>query len=317
MLEHAINAGNRFEIASTVISQLKCDSISTQSLSSVLDRVSKYIVLRDDLADDISSVGCEIERLQEESKSLQHSQTNIVLESIARVSEAVKEKTIAELKLKQSLAEIKAEIEERKSLIKTKLLADVYDTERSFPHLEQDRRLMDEKTEELITKTKATQIMADTTLSQLQGDVRASTVRVEELLLHRDNVKSRGKAALVQTETDRSILATSLNENSSLLANSRSTSEAENTTAKEVDDARRQLAELEKFTKDSSDELDRIRRAQTFEKTREEAFLKSQSGNSVNAQQICGEAERLKASLELVRAEIADIKNQVPGLEVT
>lgn len=280
-------------------------------MSSVLDRVNKYIILRDDLADDVRSVQCEIERLQEESRTLHDSEAKLVLVSIASVSKTVKENTAAELTLKQSLAEIKAEIDHRKILIKEKLSADAYDTERSFPHLEQDRRQLDEKTEDLIRKTTVAQIKEDATLLLLQKDVEANTARVDELLLRRDDVKSQGIAAVAQTEREKTELALSIDENSTLLRNSSSTSEAEYSTAKEVDDAKKQLAELEKFSKDSSDELDRIRRAQTFEKTREEAFLKSQSGNSVNAQQICGEAERLKVSLELVRAEIADIKNQV------
>ena len=273
--------------------------------------MNKYIILRDDLADDVRSVQCEIERLQEESRTLHDSEAKLVLVSIASVSKTVKENTAAELTLKQSLAEIKAEIDHRKILIKEKLSADAYDTERSFPHLEQDRRQLDEKTEDLIRKTTVAQIKEDATLLLLQKDVEANTARVDELLLRRDDVKSQGIAAVAQTEREKTELALSIDENSTLLRNSSSTSEAEYSTAKEVDDAKKQLAELEKFSKDSSDELDRIRRAQTFEKTREEAFLKSQSGNSVNAQQICGEAERLKASLELVRAEIADIKNQV------
>ena len=273
--------------------------------------MNKYIILRDDLADDVRSVQCEIERLQEESRTLHDSQAKLVLVSIASVSKTVKENTAAELTLKQSLAEIKAEIDHRKILIKEKLSADAYDTERSFPHLEQDRRQVDEKTEDLIRKTTVAQMKDDATLLLLQKDVEANTARVDELLLRRDDVKSQGIAAVAQTEREKTELALSIDENSTLLRNSSSTSEAEYSTAKEVDDAKKQLAELEKFSKDSSDELDRIRRAQTFEKTREEAFLKSQSGNSVNAQQICGEAERLKASLELVRAEIADIKNQV------
>ena len=263
------------------------------------------------MADDVRSVQCEIERLQEESRTLHDSQAKLVLVSIASVSKTVKENTAAELTLKQSLAEIKAEIDHRKILIKEKLSADAYDTERSFPHLEQDRRQVDEKTEDLIRKTTVAQMKDDATLLLLQKDVEANTARVDELLLRRDDVKSQGIAAVAQTEREKTELALSIDENSTLLRNSSSTSEAEYSTAKEVDDAKKQLAELEKFSKDSSDELDRIRRAQTFEKTREEAFLKSQSGNSVNAQQICGEAERLKASLELVRAEIADIKNQV------
>jgi hypothetical protein len=273
--------------------------------------VNKYIILRDDLADDVRSVQCEIERLQEESRTLHDSQAKLVLVSIASVSKTVKENTAAELTLKQSLAEIKAEIDHRKILIKEKLSADAYDTERSFSHLEQDRRQVDEKTEDLIRKTTVAQMKDNATLLLLQKDVEANTTRVDELLLRRDDVKSQGIAAVAQTEREKTELALSIDENSTLLRNSSSTSEAEYSTAKEVDDAKKQLAELEKFSKDSSDELDRIRRAQTFEKTREEAFLKSQSGNSVNAQQICGEAERLKASLELVRAEIADIKNQV------
>lgn len=273
--------------------------------------MNKYIILRDDLADDVRSVQCEIERLQEESRTLHDSEAKLVLVSIASVSKTVKENTAAELTLKQSLAEIKAEIDHRKILIKEKLSADAYDTERSFPHLEQDRRQLDEKTEDLIRKTTVAQIKEDATLLLLQKDVEANTARVDELLLRRDDVKSQGIAAVAQTEREKTELALSIDENSTLLRNSSSTSEAEYSTAKEVDDAKKQLAELEKFSKDSSDELDRIRRAQTFEKTREEAFLKSQSGNSVNAQQICGEAERLKVSLELVRAEIADIKNQV------
>lgn len=263
------------------------------------------------MADDVRSVQCEIERLQEESRTVHDSQAKLVLVSIASVSKTVKENTAAELTLKQSLAEIKAEIDHRKILIKEKLSADAYDTERSFPHLEQDRRQLDEKTEDLIRKTTVAQIKEDATLLLLQQDVEANTARIDELLLRRDDVKSQGIAAVAQTEREKTELALSIDENSTLLRNSSSTSEAEYSTAKEVDDAKKQLAELEKFSKDSSDELDRIRRAQTFEKTREEAFLKSQSGNSVNAQQICGEAERLKVSLELVRAEIADIKNQV------
>lgn len=313
LLEQAINTGNSFEIASSVISQLNSDTILTQRLSSVLDRVNKYIILRDDLADDVRSVQCEIERLQDESKSLQGSQAKLVIESIASVSEKVKENTAAELTLKQSLAEIKTEIDQRKTLIKEKLLADAYNTERSFPHLEEDRRQIDEKTEDLRRKTTAAQKKGDVTLSQLQSDIQANTARVDELLLHRDNVRAQVNEAVAKTEKERTELALSLDENSSLRRNSSSTSEAENTTAKEVDDAKKQLAELEKFSKDSCDELDRIRRAQTFEKAREEAFLKSQSGNRVNAQQICGDADRLKASLELVKAEIADIKNQVPS----
>jgi hypothetical protein len=276
--------------------------------------VNKYIILRNDLADDIRSVQCEIERLQEESRNLEDSQARHVVQSIASVSKKVKENTTVELSLKQSLAEIKVEVDQRKILIKEKLMADAYDTERSFPHLEQDRRQADEKTDDLIRKTTAAQKEEDMILLKLKSDVKANTARVDDLLLHRDTVKSQCKAALVQIERDKTELASSLEENSSLLRNSSSTSEAECTTVKDVDDAKKQLAELEKFSKDSSDELDRIRRAQTFEKVREEAFLKSQSGNSINAQQICGEAERLKASLVLVRGEIADIKNQVSTL---
>jgi hypothetical protein len=314
LLESAINTGNNFEIASSVISQLNSDSVSTQRLSSVLDRVNKYIILRDDLADDVKSVQCEIDRLQQESRYLQESRAQLVVQSIASVSEKVKENTSAELKLKQSLAEIKAEIDQRKLLIKEKLLAGAYDTERSFPHLEQDRRQVDEKTDDLIRKTTAVQIKEDTILLKLQCDVKTNTARVEELMLHRDTVESQCTAAQAQTVRDKSELASSLQENSTLLRNFSSSSVAENATDKEVADAKKQLAELEKFSKDSSDELDRIRRAQTFEKVREETFLKSQSGNSINAQQICGEAERLKVSLELVRAEIAATKNQVSRL---
>jgi hypothetical protein len=314
LLENAINTRNSFEIASSVISQLNSDSISTQRLSSVLDRVNKYIILRDDLADDIRTVQCEIQRLQEESRNLEDCQIELVVQSIASVGKKVKENTVVELSLKQSLAEIKAEIDQRKILIKEKLLADANETERSFPHLEQDRRQVDEKTDDLIRKTTAAQKEEDTILLKLQSDVKANTARVDDLLLHRDTVKSQCQAALAQINRDKTELASSLEENSSLLRNSNSTSEVEYTTAKEVDDAKKQLAELEKFSKDSSDELDRMRRAQTFEKVREEAFLKSQSGNSINAQQICGEAERLKASLVLVRAEIAEIKNQVSTL---
>ena len=311
MLDRAINTGNNFEIASSVISQLKEDTILTQNLSGLTDRVNSYIILKNDLVDDITSVQCEIDRLQDAFHKICQSKVNESSSKIVATNNLVTDRTNAEVKLKSIITEINADIEERKAQIDTKLASDALDIQKAFPQLERKLQLAEEKRNSLAEKMSAERIAVDTELTALLTKKSKSSANIDEIVPRRNSMRIQSlKISEKTAEMNRSLLV-SRDQNAVLIANSIASSEAELQTAKEVEDGKRLLAELEKISSEDNSELDRIRRAQAFQNAREDAFLKSQSGNSFSAQQISGEAERLRESLELVRREISDIKDQV------
>ena len=311
LLDRAINTGNNFEIASSVISQLKEDTILTQNLSGLTDRVNSYIILKNDLVDDISSVQREIDRLQEAFNKIHQSRGNDTSSKIVATNNLVTERTNAEGKLKSIITDINADIEERKAQIDKKLASDALDIQNSFPLLERKQQLAEEKRNDLAEKMSADRVSADAELTTLLTNRTRSAAVIDEIVPRRNSMRLQSLKLAEKSAVMNSSLLVSRDQNAVLITNSIASSEAEHSTAKEVEDSKRLLADLEKLFAEDNNELDRIRRALAFETAREEAFLKSQSGNSLNAQQISGEAERLRQSLELVRQEISEIKNQV------
>ena len=310
-MDRAINTGNNFEIASSVISQLKEDTILTQNLSGLTDRVTSYIILKNDLVDDITSVQREIDRLQEAFTEICRSKENDTSSKIISTNNLVTERTNAEGKLKSIIIEINANIEERKAQIDQKLAFDALKIQKSFPLLERKQQLAEEKRNSLAEKMSAERISVDTKLAALLNNRTHSSANIDAILPRRNSMRIQSLKLSEKTAEMNNALLVSRDQNAILITNSITASEAERSTAKEVEDDRRLLADLERHFAEDKSELDRIRRAQAFETAREEAFVKSQSGNSLSAQQISGEAERLRESLELVRREVSDIKNQV------
>lgn len=311
MLDRAINTGNNFEIASSVISQLKEDTILTQNLSGLTDRVNSYILLKNDLVDDITSVRREIDRLQDAFYDICRSKENDTSSKIVSTNNLVTERTNAEGKLKSIIIEINADIEERKAQIDSKLALDALNIQNSFPLLERKQQLAEEKRNSLEEKMSAERISVDSKLTALQDKRTNSSANIDAIVPRRNSMRIQSLKLAEKTAEMNNALLVSRDQNAILITNSTTALEAERSTAKEVEDGRRLLADLEKYFLEDKSELGRIKRAQAFETAREEAFVKSQSGNSLSAQQISGEAERLRESLELVRREISDIKNQV------
>lgn len=311
MLDRAINTGNNFEIASSVISQLKEDTILTQNLSVLTDRVTSYIILKNDLVDDITSVQREIDRLQDAFNNICRSKENDTSSKIVSTNNLVTERTNAECKLKSIIIEINADVEERKAQIDQKLAIDALDIQKSFPLLERKQQLAEEKRNSLAEKMSAERISVDAKLTALLNKRTNSSANIDAIIPRRNSMRIQSLKLSEKTAEMNNALLVSRDQNAILITNSITASEAERSTAKEVEDGRSQLTDLERRFADDKSELDRIKRAQGFETAREEAFVKSQSGNSLSAQQMSGEAERLRESLELVRREISDIKNQV------
>ena len=311
MLDRAINTGNNFEIASSVISQLKEDTILTQNLSGLTDRVNSYIILKNDLVDDITSVRREIDRLQDAFYDICRSKENDTSSKIVSTNNLVTERTNAEGKLKSIIIEINADIEERKAQIDSKFALDALNIQNSFPLLERKQQLAEEKRNSLEEKMSAERISVDSELTALLDKRTNSSANIDAIVPRRNSMRIQSLKLAEKTAEMNNALLVSRDQNAILITNSTTAVEAERSTAKEVEDGRRLLADLEKDFLEDKSELGRIKRAQAFETAREEAFVKSQSGNSLSAQQISGEAERLRESLELVRREISDIKNQV------
>lgn len=311
LLEGAINVSNCFEISSSVIAQLEADVASTKNLSDILGRVKAYIALRDDLADDIGSVHNEIERLQAASRRLESTETRALPSAIGEARKLLASNEAVGGTMEQSLLDIKDDIGKKMAQIEEKLVVGASNISNNFQHIDQRRMLVDGKMKDLQEKAAAERLETESVLSLLEKARTLSALRVAEVDLERGKIAEQMQGVISAIEKDEILLKASEEENALLLKNSEDSSEAECATAKELEDAKVQLNELEKFASDKCDELSRIRRAQTFEKVREEAFVNSQSGNASSVQQICTEADRLRASLELVREEIALVKQQV------
>ena len=311
LLEFAVNASNDFEIASSVVSQVHEDTVSTKHLSRILERVNAYINLRNDLAEDIGSVQNEIGRLVAASQRVQDYKRRGISAEITDTKNLIASNTAIEEKKRHLLMEVETEVLQKAKKIDEKLISGAADISNLFPNLDQGKELVNIKISDLEKKAASEQVEANVTLTSLQAAKASSSAHVNEIILHRDGIAAEGIHVVSSTENDDALLHSSEEENSNLSKNLDASSEAEHDTAKELDEAKKQLAELDKFASDNADELERIRRAQAFEEMREEAFLKSQSGNTGSAQQICNEAERLRATLDLVRAEIEQVKLQV------
>ena len=302
---------NNFEIASSVLSQLHDDAVGNQKLFSILKRVEAYIALRNDLVDDIGSVQGEIGRLQAASKKVEELENEAIAARLIEAKKLLESNETVERDMKTSMRETGDDIEKKRNQISEKLVSGAKNISDTFSQLEQKRFLINEKRLDLEKRTAGDQEEADTTLISLKGALAVSTATVYKVNLHKNQLVTDNNDALVAIERDAAALRSCDEQNKFREESLRGSSEAENDTSKEVEDAKKLLLELDKFASDHSDELDRIRRAQVFETAREVAFVKSQSSNASSVQQICQEAERLRSSLDLVRSEIAIIKQQV------
>ena len=311
LLECAVDVSNNFEIASSVLSQLHDDAVGNQKLFSILKRVEAYIALRNDLVDDIGSVQGEIGRLQAASKKVEELENEAIAARLIEAKKLLESYETVERDMKASLRETGDDIEKKRNQISEKLVSGAKTISDTFSQLEQRRFLINEKRLDLEKRTAGEQVEADTTLISLKGALAVSTANVDKVNLHKNQLVTDNNDALVAIERDAATLRACDEQNRVREESLLGSTEAENDTSKEVEDARKLLLELDKFASDHSDELDRIRRAQVFETAREVAFVKSQSGNASSVQQICQEAERLRSSLDLVRNEIALIKQQV------
>ena len=311
LLEGAIDVSNNFEISSSVVGQLEADAASTNHLSNILRRVKAYIALRDELADDISSVHNEIERIQAASKRVEIMQTEALPSSIADSKKSLADNEAIVKSMRQSLSDIKSDITKRRAQIEENLVTGALNITKSFSRLEQSQVLVNDKMKDLERKAAAQRLETESVLRELEIARAASSAHVTEADLEKSRMAAVKEGIMMSTKKNEGLLSVFEADNALLQKSLNDSSEAENATAKELEDAKSLLNFLEKFASENNDELHRIRRAQAFEKVREEAFVNSQSGNTGSVQQISNEADRLRASLELVRAEIILRKQQV------
>ena len=311
LLENAIDVRNNFEISSSVVGQLEADAVSTRHLSNILRRVKAYIALRDELADDIGSVHNEIERIQAASMRVEIMQTDALPSSIADSEKLLADNEATVKSIRQSLSDIKSDITERRAQIEVNLVAGALTITKNFSRLEQSQIMVNDKMKDLERKAAAQRLETESVLRDLEVARTAGAMNVAEVDLDRSRMADAKEGVMMSTRKNEGLLSASEAENALLLKSLNDSSEAENATAKELEDAQVQLSFLEKFASENYDELNRIRRAEAFEKVREEAFVNSQIGNTGSVQQISNEADRLRASLELVREEIILRKQQV------
>ena len=311
LLENAIDVRNNFEISSSVVGQLEADAVSTRHLSNILRRVKAYIALRDELADDIGSVHNEIERIQAASMRVEIMQTEALPSSIADSEKLLADNEATVKSIRQSLSDIKSDITERRAQIEANLVAGALTVTKNFSRLEQSQIMVNDKMKDLERKAAAQRLETESLLRDLEIARTAGAISVAKVDRDRSRMADAKEGVMMSTKKNEGLLSASEAENALLLKSLNDSSEAENATAKELEDAQVQLSFLEKFASENYDELNRIRRAQAFEKVREEAFVNSQIGNTGSVQQISNEADRLRASLELVREEIILRKQQV------
>mmetsp|Transcript_24062 Transcript_24062/g.23128 ORF Transcript_24062/g.23128 Transcript_24062/m.23128 type:complete len:777 (+) Transcript_24062:70-2400(+) len=311
ILEHAENASDSFELCSSVVSHLQEESISSRHLQNILLRVEDYLNLKDGLVSSMEHTQMQIKYLQKAFNKLEDTKAEEIPKKIECTHDLIKENEILEEKLENSLTESQSYTAIRSNDIEENLLLSASTISSTFPQIEQSQRLIEDKTGDLVSKAAVERSDADLTLSSLQSAKQVSLSHLIEVVHERDDLLGQFKGLEDGILKDQSLLHISQDENKVLLNNSTCSSKAKYTTAREVDDAKKELIEHEKESSDNRDELDRIKKALSFERLREEAFVKSQNGNSGSAQQICLETDNLRASLQIVRDEIALIKKQI------
>lgn len=311
MLERAVNTGNNFEIASSIISQLNHDTLSTLQLSDVLERVQAYVKMRDKLAGDIDSVKNEIKRLEEISSNLIEIKKFKKLDSVSLATSLGVQRTAKLTELKESIAAIHAEVESLRILQDENVVGRTYILEKLLPQHKDSKTVFEKRTKDFLETSSLQLHEANILLKTLQGENDRITSLIDGLIAERDTIVVKVQSLIFQRREIESSLASIQGEVEHLRGECSGTSEVEQTMFHDLADAQIKLMEYGKLSRDRYDELERMKRAQAFEQAREEAFLKSQAVNNLGNQQTCREAGRLAVSLELVRDNIAQVTRQV------
>ena len=311
LLERAVNTGNNFEIASSIISQLNHDTLSTRRLSDVLERVQTYVEVRDSLASDIDSVKNEIKRLQENSNSLiEKREASPSLCASLAITLGV-QRTARLTELKESIAAVQAEIESLRIFRDESVFRRTHILEKLYPQHKDNKAILDKRTKDYLEMSSLQRHEANILLKTSQGENDRVISLIDGLIAVRDTILVEMQSLISQRKEKELYLAAIQDEVERYRGECSSTLEKEQAMSGALAEAQKKLVEFEKISSDRYDELERMRRAQAFEQAREEAFLKSQAVNNLGNQQSCREAERLAVSLELVRANIAQVTRQV------
>lgn len=267
--------------------------------------------LKDGLVSGMDHTQMQIIGLQKAFIKLENIMAEGIPKKIECTRELIKENETREENMVNILTDSQSYIEIRSKEIEENLRLGASNISSTFPQIEQSRILNVDKIRDLESKASVERSDADLTLSSLQSAKQVSLSHLSEIVHERDDILDQFNRTVDGILEDELLLKNAHEENKALLNNSTCSSKAKYTTAREVDDAKKELIELEKESSDNRDELDRIKKALSFERLREEAFVKSQNGNAGSAQQICQETDNLRASLLIVREEIALIKQQV------
>jgi hypothetical protein len=272
-LEHAENASDSFELCSSVVSHLQEESISSRHLQNILLRVEDYLNLKDGLVSSMEHTQMQIKYLQKTFNKLEDTKAEEIPKKIECMHELIKENKILEEKLENSLTESQSYTGIRSNEIEENILLGASTISSTFPQIEQSQRLIEDKTGDLVSKGAVERSDADFTLSSLQSAKQVSLSHLIEVVHERDDLLDQFKGIVNGILKDESLLHISQDENKVLLNNSTCSSKAKYTTAREVDDAKKELIEHEKESSDNRDELDRIKKALSFERLREEVYI--------------------------------------------
>lgn len=311
ILEFAQKINENFEFYSSIISQLQSEVISTSNLSTILTEIENYIIEKEILEKNVQKTNKKIDSLNDSTVSLDGFKAQEIPKNIAGSQKQKVNDKVLENKMRKQISDVQIDIGHVTRTITEELNFSTSEISKTLPSSEQNRGLLDDKTKDLDKKASRERCEANNMTASLSKAKDSSFARVTEFASCRDKIVFQINETVDATARDEARLLSYQDENRALTSELNRSSEAEQTTLRGLEECKKELNELEKFSSDNCDELNRIRKALTFEQAREQTFVKSHSDYTGSAQLICNDVEVLISSLQLVRDEIKLIKQQV------